>query len=139
MNENAVLRNRLSTAYSKHPASRRIILTNEPFCETEHVDVQSAFLTMVEGAKDNAIASLRERVSELEGVIANNLAVTNEMITREEQALHNFQSTPIRQVYPAVQHSPVYPQPNIRKIAQYSILYFSIKSTIEIYNCNCLK
>ena len=116
MNENAVLRNRLSTAYSKQPASRRVILTSEPFCETEHVDVQAAFSSMVEGAKDHVIASLRARVNELEGVIANNLAVTNNMITREEQALQNLQSTPIRQVYPAVQQSPVYPQPNIRMI-----------------------
>ena len=116
MNENAALRNRLSTAYSKQPASRRAILTNEPFCQTEHVDVHAAFLSMVEGAKDNIITSLRERVNELEGVIADNLAVTNNMITREEQALHNLQSTPIRQVYPAVQQSPVYPQPNIRMV-----------------------
>ena len=116
MNENAVLRNRLSTAYSKQPASRRTILTNEPFCETEHVDVQAAFLEMVEGAKDNTIACLRERITEIEGVIAEYQTVINNMKSREEQALHNFQSTPIRQVYPTVQQSPVYPQPNISKI-----------------------
>lgn len=116
VNENAVLRNRLATAYAKQPAVRHVFIPDGRECETEVVDTVQAFHVMVEDAKDRNILTLQQRVTELESLMESNQGVMDGMIAREREALHNIQSTPIRRVYPVVHQSPVYPPPQMRRI-----------------------
>lgn len=115
LNENSVLRNRLSTALSRQPSSRRVFMTGGEECMTTTVDVQKEFKEKVSDAYEREAQVLRDRIGELESIVQSNQEMMNTMVNRESEALRNINSTPIRQVYPHSQDSLIYPTPQMRR------------------------
>lgn len=115
LNENSVLRNRLSTALSRQPPSRRVFMTGGEECMTTTVDVQKEFKEKVSDAYERETQVLRDRIGELESIVQSNQEMMNTMVNRESEALRNINSTPIRQVYPHSQDSLIYPTPQMRR------------------------
>ena len=115
LNENAALRSRLAASLSKQPHVRRVFMNGGADCNVVTVDVEKAFREAVSEGQEREIREMRERVHELESIVSANQEAMNTMVQRESEALKTIHSTPVKQVYPVCQQSPVDSTPQMRR------------------------
>ena len=114
LNENAALRSRLAASLSKQPHVRRVFMNGGENCNVVTVDVEKAFRDTVSEGQEREIREMRERVHELESIVGANQEAMNTMVQHESEALKTIHSTPVKQVYPVHQQSPIYATPQMR-------------------------